>query len=267
MVRASALALFAVTLTSLAGASQINVDVSEDVDIEHYNLEHSTTTSSVNSVNVTVENFGSSSCLHSLKAEIEAANTTYIRYSEPIELEAGDVEPQNMKILPMNHTGKTTAEIYSAGCDRTTSVGSITYNQTKAQTTNTSLEAKTTASTPSRLAFETEDLENATLVPRQKPAVWKIGDTQLVNGRAETRIEPTVYKKSYNITYTVVENGTATAQLKVGLRRDLTGLEQIRDKLESPLVAAVSMATNLVLVAILVARNRQNLKKALSTKS
>lgn len=258
------LVLSFLVLACLASGSQVSVEVGEEVQIRHYEAQYKPSTSSMNQINLTAENLGSSNCIHSLKAEIQANQTSRTRYSTPVELEAGESLPVAISLLPLNHTGEVDVSLYSTGCDRTIPVTNLSYNLTQRHVAGDTYRSETLDSNPRSISFEVENVTNATLVPVEKPAVWKVGATELRLGGASPRIKPTIYKPSFNITYAVVQNGTVLGETEVRLQEQEELREQILDMLVRPRIVIVSIALNFLLVVAVAALNRQSLKRALA---
>ncbi len=264
MDKTAAIAGLILVLTGTAGASQFNVKVQTQINVEHFGTEAYDNASALQRINLTAENFGSANCLHSLRAEIAAGDTRYTRYSKPRELESGKSVNHMMMLAPLNHTGQVRLNLSAAYCDRTRPVTEISYNQTQELITERTLNSTTVESTEDSVEFEVEGLENATLVPVDHPPVWKVGSTTLRHGQAQLGFEPTVFHPSRNITFAAFKNGDVVARTKVSLREPETPMQGIRKLLPGSNVATVSLLLNIILTAVLVHAHRQSLKRALA---
>jgi hypothetical protein len=254
----------------LAAAAQLDVEVSEQVQVETYDLEFEPNASTINRINATAENTGSSSCLYSLRGVIGTGNSSYIRYSNPVAVEAGEAKPVHLSLMPVNYSGSVEARLYSAACDKTRHVGNATYLQTGNKTAASTYQSITTDISTTRsgfiqLTFKSREIDDAALVPKDHPATWKVGADQIENGKARTRILPSVFKPSYNITYAVVQNETAKGRMLVNLREHQSLLDRIGGRLpRTPWLAAASLLANLMVAILTVLFYRQSLKRALA---
>lgn len=264
MARLAALAVAALLASGLALASQVSVGVNQDIEVSHYGIQAPNTTDTYFTAEVTAENSGSANCVHSLRADVEAGNRSYTRYSGPVELRSGSAKPQSITLLPTNHTGRVEVNLSATYCDTTTKLAEIQYTQEENLRSQNTIEAATKLSNTSRIVFGVEGVENATLVPVHHPPVWKVGTTKLVDGEATARIQPSVYDERKHITYAAIQAGRMTAKIQVGLKEDTGTLDEVLAAVTRTEVAAASIALNLALILVSAFAYRQSLKQALA---
>lgn len=244
------LTLLFVVLFFISTASALNFEMEIDAltDSSEYGIEYRNNTT-VQEINTTVLNGGSIGCQFRLKGEFEYANQTQTRYSNPYALFPGAEETMHLYFIPENYTGEVETTLYTEYCGQEKQIKQFNFTSPESVMANSTIESKTRSvnSNSSRINIDSED---GRLVPKEAPAYWKTGSTEIINGTATVEYDAPIFREGENLTYTVIDNkNNVIGETEVYLRAEKT----IWDRLENNLLMillVISVAANLLLVIL-----------------
>lgn len=236
------LAVLAVTPTAVAINFQVNIDAVADAGV--YESRYTKETSGIQNFNVSVENIASAGCTYYLRGRYKEGNRTVERYSHGYALWPGNSTLMELKHLPINYTGAVKADIDMIYCGVERNVSSFKFNMTERKIVDSKIESETVEVDGDRAKIMLPVSEGE-LIPHEVPAYWKVGSTQVSDGIATIRYDPTIFRSDKEITYTVLDSdgdiiGDTTVKLDVP---EPTLLERLKAK--SGLILAVFLLLSL----------------------
>jgi type 1 fimbria pilin len=244
------LTLLLIVLFSISAASGLNFELEVDALTEssEYGIEYRNNTT-VQQVNTTVLNGGSIGCQFRLKGEFRYANQTQTRYSNPYALFPGAETKMQLYFIPENYTGQVETMLYTEYCGQEKQLKQFNFSSPESVIANNTIESTTQSvnSTGSSIQIDSSD---GRLVPKEAPAYWKTGSTQITNGTATIEYDAPIFQEGENLTYTVIDNqNNIVGETEVYLKAEKT----IWDRLENNLLMillGISVAANLALVIL-----------------
>lgn len=196
--------LVSVTILFLSMVSGLTFDVNVDAltDSSEYGIEYRNNTT-VQQINTTVLNGGSIGCQFRLKGEFRYANETQTRYSSPHALFPGADELIQLYFIPENYTGTVQTTLYSDYCGQEKQLTQFNFTSPESVISNQTVESKVLTLNSSASSVEI-DHQNGRLVPKDTPAYWKAGSSDIVNGSTVIEYDAPIFTEGRNLTYTVL---------------------------------------------------------------
>lgn len=207
-----------IMLIGAGAALDFDVQVSAITSFNTFDTRYSNQTSSLQNLNLSVENTGSIGCTYRLKGVFNYRKNSRERFSEPYSLWPGEETRAELFFIPENYTGKVRAEIYSTYCGQEEKIKEIEFNSTRKNIPNATVNSTTVTADDERAELSLQ-VENGVMVPQQTPPYWKASGSKIVNGSATLRYDPPIFQEEEKLNYTVVDDsgdvlGTTSVALK-----------------------------------------------------
>lgn len=240
--------LLTLLLIPAVGAVNFQIEIPPEPDTVIRGLDFAENTSSYEEINASVENTGSVGCEYRMEAEFNQNGTRHHRVSQALPLQPGEVSAAELYYLPYNYTGNVTADIEVSFCGEREEVEKITFNSTRANTVNNSIDSRTLEADKNRAKIQLET-EEALLIPQKTPRFWKAAAERVSKGETVVRYDPPIFQKGEELTYAVVNesSGELIGTTKVKLEDNPTPLYMIKEN-KWKLGLAASFLLNILLL-------------------
>jgi hypothetical protein len=164
-----------------------------------------------------MENHGSVGCTYRLKADVEYGETEFTRYSPGYALWPGDSQLAELKFLPLDYNGTVETNVSLNYCGQSKHVEYFEFNFTESKTVDSRVEARTLEANNTNAVIEMP-VGNATLIPQEYYPRWRVGSTEVRNGKAFLEYDAPIFRRTDNITYTVLdEEGDVIGETEVSM--------------------------------------------------
>ena len=224
--------LILLLLTSSAAALELDISLDADAKAAVKDVKFSDNFTEVLEANASVYNSGSFECSYRLRADINETESgeSYEAYSRAKNLFPGERERMNVYYMPQNYSGPIESNLYIEYCGEEELVEEFEANSTERTTVKNTLELE------ERSVNDTEaeadlNISEALLVPREKPAFWKVGYAEVENSTAVLEYDTLVFNSGRNITYIAYNSSSKEPLGKV--EADLEAEETLLQKVKN----------------------------------
>ncbi|MFB6199828.1 MAG: hypothetical protein ABEJ83_03040 [Candidatus Nanohaloarchaea archaeon] len=234
---------FEVDITGLTGQNTVKYNYTENVG-------------TIQNITAIVENTGSIGCNYRLKADFNYKNTTDTQWSAPKALWPGETAVLDLQYVPYNYTGNVSTRLSLAYCGETTRLSNFTFKARKNISTQKNVETQLLKVEKESSRIKT-GVEKGLMVPKDKPAKWKVSTVRIRNGEAELEYEPTLFNEKRTLEYYILdENRTVVGKTSISLNYEPGILQKaFRNKWKILLLASL-LLNGLLLLKIMGFKDR-----------
>jgi len=250
-IKTSLLILSILFLASTAYSLSLDVHIGEITQYDTVQIQKMDDVEHRQEVNFTLENTGSIGCTFQAGLETEIDGEENVAWSEPVQLWPGDSTFMQINDVYQNKTSTANATLFLDYCYQTDELENFQYEidaPLDDENNQTSSEIETSTLTSSETqANISSDLEEAILVPKDSPSMWRTSSATIENGQSTLNYDTQIFDENQVLTYYVLQDGELLGETQVQLAPETGIVGTIQENIVG-IILVLSVVLNVLFI-------------------